>query len=103
MSGDQERLDPHFSYRLGLGGAGEERSEGVLGAAGTLDGADRVQFRVGQAHPERPTGNYAEDHSGRRVPPIRSAGHDLLNPHGAGRQQPSIPDERGALHSIAQR
>ncbi|MEV6998529.1 hypothetical protein AB0N62_12660 [Streptomyces sp. NPDC093982] len=85
MSGDQERLDPHFSYRPGLDSTGEERFEVVIGAVGPLNGTNCVQFRVGQAHRERPTGDSPEDNSGRGVPPSRSTGHDLLSPHGAGR------------------
>jgi hypothetical protein len=85
MPGDQERLDSHFSYRSGLDSTGEERCEIVIGAVGPLYGTNRVQFRVGQAHQERPTGDGPEDHSGRGVPPSRPAGHDLLSPHAAGR------------------
>ncbi|CAM5313109.1 hypothetical protein TPAU25S_00927 [Tsukamurella paurometabola] len=77
MPGDQERLDPHFPHRSGPGGAGEERPEVVIGGVGPFDGANRVEFRVGQAHLERPTKELPEDHSGGEVPPSRSVGHDL--------------------------
>ncbi|MEU6026522.1 hypothetical protein ABZ825_05805 [Streptomyces tauricus] len=46
MSRDQERFDPHFSYRLCLNRTGEERFKVVIGAVGPLDGTNRVQFRV---------------------------------------------------------
>jgi hypothetical protein len=85
MSGDQERLDPHFSHRPGTDSTGEERFKVVIGAVGPLNGTNRVQFRVGQTHQERPTGDSPEDHSGRGVLPRRSTGHYLVSPHGAGR------------------
>ncbi|MFF8095511.1 hypothetical protein [Streptomyces sp. NPDC016675] len=79
------KLDPHFPHRPGLVSAGAERVEVVIGTIDPLDGTNRVRFRVGQAHPERPTGDGPEDHAGGGVSPGRSTCHDFLSPHGAGR------------------
>jgi sporulation-control protein len=63
MPGDQEGLDSNLAHRLRVRGGGEERLQRVLDPAAALNGADRVQFRVGQAHPERTARNLAEQNA----------------------------------------